>query len=115
MPRRFRKRDDLHKVLLPGVGLVRDGRVLEGDEWSRYAPDSLVELLDSTPTGPKPKLLVDAPVVHKDPVDVAPPVLKAEAEPPKSEFLLTEENPSEEDSSEKKPLRSFSSSRRRHK
>ena len=103
MPRRFRKRDDLHKVMLPGVGLVHDSRVLEGDQWGHFAPDSLVEILDSTPTGPTPQLLVDAPVVSEA------PVIKAEVKPPPKENILTEEMPVDmpedesSDTSEDKP------------
>ena len=92
MSRRFRKRDDLHKVIIPGVGLVRDNQILEGDRWGQFVPTYLVELLDSTPTAPRMNLLVDAPVHDKQPsmsdngelhsdlpllVEVAPPTKRS--------------------------------------
>jgi hypothetical protein len=46
--RRFKKRDNLNLVVLPGIGRLRNDQVLEGDEWARYCPQCLVEILDST-------------------------------------------------------------------
>jgi len=53
MARKFRKRPDLHMVVIPGVGRIRDYQVIEGDAYARYVPH-LLEEVPETPSAPPP-------------------------------------------------------------
>jgi hypothetical protein len=55
MPR-FRKRADLHYVVLPEVGRVVPGQILEGGEFARFCPHLLERILEApAPSPPMPK------------------------------------------------------------
>lgn len=47
MPRKFRKRPELHSCALPGIGVVPEGKILEGDEYAKFCPSLLVEVPES--------------------------------------------------------------------
>jgi len=42
--RRYTKKPGLAVCMIPGAGRVRDGQILEGDEFARYCPSVLVEV-----------------------------------------------------------------------
>jgi hypothetical protein len=75
MPKMFKANPGVGTVVLPGVGKVAAGQILVGDEFSRYAPRFLTEVLpepaslpleQSPPPGPQ--VLVET----KKPASVPP-------------------------------------------
>jgi hypothetical protein len=87
---KYRKRPELYTCVIPGVGVIPDGKILEGEEYAQYCP-GLLEKVEE-PSKPKP---APAPATVPD-----IPVEKVEkAEEPKevSKEVETEE--------EKKPRR----------
>jgi len=59
MPRRFRMRPGLNEVVLPGGGKILSGTLLEGDQYARWCPQFLMELLDSRPVAESAPLLTE--------------------------------------------------------
>lgn len=47
--RKFRKRSDKDMVIVPGVGPVRDDRVFEGDQYAKFCPSVLEEVVSEGP------------------------------------------------------------------
>ncbi len=85
--RRFRRREGISDLALPGIGRVRSHHILEGDQWARYCPEFLVEILDSTPVESQPVLTEPRP----DPIArVAEKTKASKAQPKKAEPLLEE-------------------------
>lgn len=65
---RWKKRSDLGQVFIPGVGNLRDGRVLTGEEWRKFYPT----LLEVAPEDITFSVDVPTPVVEPTPVVVPP-------------------------------------------
>lgn len=84
--RRFKKKPELSFVVIPGVGRVSDDRVLEGDQFAKFAPSILVEVLP-VPSAP---LKEPAPVVSRPVVLVPPPPPAVTAPRPPSKELLAD-------------------------
>jgi len=87
MTRQFRKREDLHMVILPVVGRIRPNQVLKGDEFAKYVPHLLEEFYPapSPVVEPPAAVLVLEPAVEVAPepaVEVAVPVPVEEIPPP---------------------------------
>jgi hypothetical protein len=57
--RRFKKKPELGFVVIPGLGRVTGDTVLEGDQYAKFCPSLLVEVLDGT-KAPTNALLLDA-------------------------------------------------------
>lgn len=73
MARRFRRKAGVHALVLPGHGLVGSETVLEGDDYAKFVPAFLVELLEEP-----------APVVSDLPLITEVPPTIVEMESPKS-------------------------------
>lgn len=91
--RKFVKKSSLPIVVIPELGRVRDGDVLEGDHYAKYVPQLLVEIFPvvevEAPKAEAPKKAVakkEEPKVEVAPapapvVEVAPaPVVEAKVE-----------------------------------
>jgi hypothetical protein len=105
MARKFKKRADLGMVFVPGVGHVRNDQVLEGDQWARFCPSLLVEVLDQDR---EPTVKVkSSPPPKAAPPPPPPPAPEPEPEPEPEEPLTDEEVveqlPTEFDDSEEAP------------
>jgi hypothetical protein len=80
MTRQFRKREDLHMVILPGLGRIRPDQVLKGEEFARYVPHLLEEVLAPVAVVPAVVVVEPAPVVES-PVLVVPAAIPAVVAP----------------------------------
>lgn len=88
--RRFQKRPDVTFAIIPGVGRLDGQRILEGDQYAKFAPSLLVEIPagpDAAPlTEPKPTAPGPAPMREVRPraptVIVPPPPPPAPAHAP---------------------------------
>jgi hypothetical protein len=110
MARKFRKRSDLHVVILPGVGRMSEGQILTGDDYARFVPHLLEEVLAA---GAVPMAAVDpggltepAPAPKKEEPQTSEP------EPAPADLEESEESEeSEEDyeSAEKTPAETAAS------
>ena len=80
---RYRKRADRALITIPGVGVISDDRVLEGDRFARFCPGLLEQLPAGGPTvppasplPPPPRMpsearqVTEAPVEDSDTADV---------------------------------------------
>jgi hypothetical protein len=56
MPK-YMKHPDLSHCLIPGVGRVKEGQILEGD-YARFTPDLLVEIPENALPTPEPAELL---------------------------------------------------------
>ena len=62
--RRFKKKPELSFVVIPGLGRISDDRVLEGDQYAKFAPSILVEVLPAPAAPlkePAPAVLIPPP------------------------------------------------------
>ncbi len=94
MGKRFVLRAGLHVAMIPGLGRVKQGFVVEGEQYARFVPSILTEILDSAPVAaPVATILVEpAPILPPPP---PPEPLVAEMPEPVAAPLL-EEIPMEE-------------------
>lgn len=117
MTRQFRKREDLHLVIIPGMGRLRPNQILSGDQYAKFVPHLLEEVLPAksaapvvpaavapAPAAPVPELVVKKssppPVVEETPAPVEAeavlfveePVVEAPAEAPVEESEDSEED-----------------------
>jgi len=46
---KFRKRADKHVVFIPGAGALRANQILEGEQWAKYCPALLEEVIEEEP------------------------------------------------------------------
>jgi hypothetical protein len=76
--RRFQKKPELTLAVIPGVGRVAAGQVLEGDQYARFVPSLLVEIpaLPTAPPAPTAPPEVKAPPVLVPPPPEPSPVPK---------------------------------------
>ena len=87
--RKFVKKSSLPIVVIPELGRVREGDVLEGDHYAKYVPQLLVEVFPAVeaeqPKAEAPKKVVakkEEPKVEVAPAPAAPVVeVKVEAAP----------------------------------
>lgn len=85
---RYRKRSDRPVVVIPGVGVVREGQVLDGD-YDRFVP-GLLEDVSDTDVFP---IVPEAPALRA--VSEPPPAPESEPPPP-PEPALESESPAPE-------------------
>jgi hypothetical protein len=85
--RKFVKKSSLPIVVIPELGRVREGDVLEGDHYAKYVPQLLVEVFPAVeaeqPKAEAPKKVVakkEEPKVEVAPVAPAAPVVEAKVE-----------------------------------
>ena len=79
MARKFKKRPELHSCIIPGFGILPDGKILEGDEYEQYHPGLLVEV-----TGEEAKAkVVEPPKPAPKPVPAPPKLPPVPAPAPK--------------------------------
>ena len=69
MARRFRVRPGLNEIVLPEVGRIRSGVLLEGEHYAKFCPQYLVEILDSTPIIDEQRPLLVEPKELVEPVE----------------------------------------------
>lgn len=87
--RRFKKKPELAFAVIPGLGRISDDRVIEGDQFAKFAPSLLVEVLPaavpvSAKSAPKPPPAVIVP---------PPPAVTAPRAPSKELLADTVETP----------------------
>ena len=75
MAHRYKKRADKDGVYLPGVGKLRDGQVVEGEQYARYCPQFLEPTTEAVTAGkaavaPPPP---PAPVPEPEVVELSSP------------------------------------------
>lgn len=70
---RYRKKRDRDIVVVPGVGRVAPGQVLEGIEYERFAKLGLLERIDDAPPSVKPQA-VEEPVSEPEVPEVEEPI-----------------------------------------
>ena len=72
--RRFVKKPEATFVVIPGVGRINEGRVLEGEDFAKFVPSLLVELLEEPAPAPAPaRVLVEVPLLPPAPTAVFVP------------------------------------------
>lgn len=85
--KRFVKNPALHYVSIPGVGPLKEGQVLVGNDYSKYAPRFLVEIPDVPPGAP-----LESTEPQRGPVPLTEPAPFAPSAPsPRGPELLEEE------------------------
>jgi hypothetical protein len=77
----FTLKPGLTSVFLPGVGRVPPGRVLEGDQYRRFVPAFLVEVVGTAAPAPAPTLKAVKPAVSSPPSPAPVPEPKASEAP----------------------------------
>ena len=81
--RKFTLKPELSFAVIPGTGRVAPKQVLEGEQFARFVPSLLVELLEEPKAAavvppPAPKKVLEAPPPPPAPVLVEAPVSKPE-------------------------------------
>lgn len=71
--RKFIKKPDITFAVIPGVGRLAEGQVLEGDQYAKFVPSLLVELLSEPAAAPAvappaPERTVEAPPPPSAPI-----------------------------------------------
>lgn len=81
-------------VFLPGHGRVREGEVLMGEQWRKFAPKLLTEVPDPPPEAPMEVRMTPkrVPLEAPKPLDEAPLEMQ-EAPTSPNRKLLTEDDP----------------------
>lgn len=87
MARRYTRKPGLALCVIPGVGAVKEGQVLEGDQYARFCPGKLVEVTGAPPSPPEADRRFvearDGAGLRSDAtVKVPVPVPESEPEPP---------------------------------
>ena len=70
--RRFQKKPEVTFAVIPGVGRLGAGQILEGDHFAKFVPSLLVELPALTATAPTPPAVIVLPA-EPPPAPTAPP------------------------------------------
>jgi hypothetical protein len=95
---RFKKRSGTDAVYLPGVGKLRDGQVVAGEQYARYCPQFLERTSDPVSPGKASKKAAKKPTPPPPPIEPvatvelpldAPPVASEPAPPPADEPSTT--------------------------
>lgn len=81
MTRQFRKREDLHLVIIPGMGRLRPNQILSGDQYAKFVPHLLEEVLPAKSVAPVVPAVV-APAVPTPAAPVPELVVKKSSPPP---------------------------------